>query len=52
MTDYTVTATIRVSSDADRAGLQALVDQGLRELSGIASRYGATITDSSATVEE
>jgi hypothetical protein len=52
MTDYTVNATIKVSSDADRAQVQSLLDQGLKELGPIASRYGFTITDSSATVEQ
>jgi hypothetical protein len=51
MSDYTITATIHVTSDIDRAQLQSLVEQGVKELSGIASRYGATITESSATVE-
>lgn len=52
MSDYTVTATRRVQTDADRARVQALLDQGLQELPGIASRYGFTITDSTVTVEE
>jgi hypothetical protein len=52
MTDYTVHATITVSgSDDDRAKIQAAVDAGLKELTGIATRYGFTITDSSASVE-
>jgi hypothetical protein len=52
MTDYTVNATITVSSgEGDRARIQAAVDAGLKELNGIASRYGFTITESSATVE-
>jgi hypothetical protein len=52
MTDYTVTAKITVSgSDTDRAKIQSAVDAGLKELNGIATRYGFTITDSSATVE-
>ena len=53
MTDYTVTGTITVSgSDDDRARIQAAVDAGLKELNGIASRYGFTITDSNATVSQ
>jgi hypothetical protein len=52
MTDYTVNAKITVSGgDDDRAKIQAAVDAGLKELNGIASRYGFTITDSSATVD-
>jgi len=52
MTDYTVTATLKVSTDADRARVQSLLDQGVKELPGIASRYGFTITDTSISVEE
>jgi hypothetical protein len=52
MTDYTVTATLHVETSADRDRVQSLLDQGLRELSSIAGRYGVTITDSSARVEE
>ncbi len=52
MTEYTVNAKITVSGgDDDRAKIQDAVDAGLKELNGIASRYGFTITDSSATVE-
>lgn len=52
MTDYNVKATITVSgADTDRAKIQAAVDAGLKELNSVASRYGFTITDSSATVE-
>ena len=52
MTDYTVTAKITVSgAGTDRAKIQAAADAGLKELDGIASRYGFTITDSSASVE-
>lgn len=50
--DYTVTATFRVTTAADRERLQSLLDQGLRELPAIASRYGFTITDGSARVDE
>jgi len=46
MTDYTVTATLDVTTSLDRERLQALLDQGARELVGIATRYGITITDS------
>lgn len=53
MTDYTVHATLTVSGDGvDRAKIQQALDAGLKELPGIASRYGFTITDSSATVDE
>ena len=53
MTDYTVRATLTVSGDAaDRAKIQAALDAGLKELPGIASRYGFTITDASATIDE
>jgi hypothetical protein len=52
MTDYIVNAKITVSGgDDDRAKIQDAVDAGLKELNGIASRYGFTITDSSANVE-
>jgi hypothetical protein len=52
MSDYTVNAKITVSGgDTDRAKIEAAVNAGLQELNGIASRYGFTITDSSATVE-
>ena len=51
MTDYTVNATITVSGDDnDKAKIQAAVDAGLKELTGVATRYGFTITSSSATV--
>ncbi len=53
MTDYTVRATITVSGDTvDRATIQGALDAGLKELPGIASRYGFTITDARADVEE
>lgn len=51
MTDYIVTATITVSG-ADRAQLQSTLDAGTKELPGLASRYGVTITDVSATIDE
>jgi hypothetical protein len=52
MTDFIVTATITVSADAlDRPKIQAGVDAGLKELPGVASRYGFTVTDASATVD-
>jgi hypothetical protein len=51
MSDYTVTVTLQVSSDADRDRLKSLLDSGLRELPGIASRYGATVTGSSVSIE-
>jgi hypothetical protein len=51
MTDYTVNATITVSgSEGDLAKIEAAVDAGLKELPGIATRYGFTVTDSNATV--
>ncbi|MGN6325349.1 hypothetical protein [Pseudolysinimonas sp.] len=52
MPDCTVIATFQVTTEADRAQVQALLDQGLRELAPIASRYGVTIRDGSATIEE
>ena len=52
MSNYTVTATIRVSSDSDRAKIQSLAEQGLRELAGVASRYGITLEETSITVDE
>ena len=63
MTSYTVKATITTEvgnsaalqafgGGADEASqIQAAVDAGLKELRGIAGRYGFTITDASATVE-
>ncbi len=51
MTDYTVNATLRITSEADRARLELLLDQGLRELANISARYGVVITESSAAVE-
>lgn len=52
MTDYTVTATVTVSgSEGDRAKIEAAVQAGLKELPAVASRYGFTVTDSSASVE-
>ncbi len=53
MTEFTVHATITVEGDsADRARIQAGLDAGLKELPGVASRYGFTITDASATIDE
>jgi len=52
MPDYTVTATFQVTTEVERARLQTLLDQGLRELAPIASRYGVTVRDGSAHVEE
>lgn len=52
MTDYTVHATITVSGEeGDRAKIEAAVQAGLKELPGVAGRYGFTVTDSSASVE-
>lgn len=53
MTDYTVRATLTVSgAESDRAKIQAALDAGLKELPGVASRYGFTITDASATIDD
>ena len=53
MTDYTVRATLTVSGDnIDRAKIQSLLDSGLKELPGVASRYGITITDADASIDE
>jgi hypothetical protein len=53
MTDYTVRATLTVSGDSvDRATIQQALDAGLKELPGVASRYGFTITDAKADIEE
>lgn len=52
MNDYTVNVTIQAQTDADRARVQSMLDSGLKELNGIASRYGFTITSSSATIED
>jgi hypothetical protein len=51
MTDYIVTARITVSG-ADRAQLQSTLDAGAKELPGLAARYGVTITDVQASVDE
>lgn len=52
MTDYIVRATVTVSGDIDRAMIQSTLDAGLKELPGLASRYGITVTDASATIDE
>lgn len=53
MSDYTVRATLTVSGDTvDRETVQAALDAGLKELPGLAARYGFTITDASATVDD
>ena len=53
MTDYIVRATLTVSGDAaDRAKIQAGLDAGLKELPGVAARYGFTVTDATATIDE
>ena len=53
MTDYIVRATLTVSGDAgDREKIQAGLDAGLKELPGVASRYGFTVTDATATIDE
>ena len=53
MTDYNVYATITVTAGPDElAKIQAGVEAGLKELPGVASRYGFTVTDSSATVDK
>ncbi len=51
MSDYTVTATLNVTTDADRAQVESLLNQGLKELGPIASRYGFTLRDSNVSVE-
>jgi hypothetical protein len=53
MTDYTVHATLTVSGEAvDRATIQAALDAGLRELPSLAARYGFTVSDARATIDE
>ena len=53
MTDYTVHVTLTVSGEAtDRATIQSAVDAGLRELPGLAARYGFTVSDASASIDE
>lgn len=53
MTDYIVRATLTVSGDdADRAKIEAGLDAGLKELPGVASRYGFTVTEATATIDE
>lgn len=65
MTKYTVTATLDVEisnptalealagggGGDERSQIQAAVDAGLRELPGVAQRYGFRISDARATVE-
>jgi hypothetical protein len=55
MTSYKVNATLTVevanSTGDDSATIQAAVDAGLKELPGVAQRYGFRITDADATVE-
>lgn len=52
MTDYIVRATLTVSGDSvDRATIQQALDAGLKELPGVAARYGFTITDATADIE-
>lgn len=64
MTSYKVNATITVevtnpsvlsaiggAGGDERAQIQAAVNAGLKELPGVAQRYGFRVTDSSATVE-
>ncbi|MGB3909904.1 MAG: hypothetical protein WBL06_05485 [Pseudolysinimonas sp.] len=53
MTEYTVNATLTVSGDAtDKATIQAAVDAGLKELPSVAARYGFTVSDVRATIDE
>ena len=53
MTEYIVSATLTVSGDtADKAKIQSAVDAGLGELPGLAARYGFTVTEAQATVED
>jgi len=53
MTDYTVRATLTVSGDSvDRAKIQQALDAGLKELPGVASQYGFTITNATAETDE
>ena len=53
MSEYTIRATITVTGgEADRAKIQAGLDAGLRELPGVASRYGFTITDAHAEIDD
>ena len=53
MTDHTVHVTLTVSGDAiDKATIQSAVDAGLRELPGLAARYGFTVSDASATIDD
>jgi hypothetical protein len=53
MTDYTVQATLTVGGEAvDRATIQAALDAGLRELPSLAARYGFTVSDARATIDE
>ncbi len=53
MSEFIVRASLTVSGDSvDRATVEQALDMGLRELPGVASRYGFTITDAKAEVEE
>ena len=53
MSEYTVRATLTVTGDeADRAKIQAGLDAGLKELPAVAARYGFTISDARAEIED
>ena len=51
MTDFIVTATLTVTANVlDRPKIKEALDLGLKELPGLASRYGFQIVDSDVTV--
>jgi hypothetical protein len=51
MTDFIVTATLTVKANAlDRPKIKEAHDRGLKELPGLASRYGFEIVDSEVDV--
>jgi len=53
MSEFIVRASLRVSADSvDRATVERALDAGLKELPGLAFRYGFTVTDAHAEVEE
>ena len=41
-----------VREAADRTTLQSMLDAGVKELPGVASRYGLTVTSASAMVDD
>ncbi|CAN5274527.1 hypothetical protein BH11ACT3_BH11ACT3_23560 [soil metagenome] len=49
---FNAVAALNGGGDDEQAKIQSALDAGLGELTRLASRYGFTITNSSATVEQ